>query len=236
MLIWQKRIESWIMLALNQSWLINQGSCIYSALQTWLHPGPSSFLYSADPWTNPIKFYLFHLQSSCRFSADLNPSIRRLRLRLSAPPPPPRCCCSPPPPSSFTSLQQQWLWHDNWSDHYSVRPISSAAVIGRRVAMQPVSCAQGKALRVKQQSVACCCIIIIGSLCADRGELRSHAGLSTNLFPGDLNKLRQKQKHDKHPDESLRVREIWFSEHFEQLLVEWNRRSSDWDPPWSFPL
>lgn len=73
--------------------------------------------------------------------------------------------------------------HVNWSDYYSARPISSAAVIGRRVAMQPVSCAQGKALRVKTSrapAVACCCIIT-ASLCAERGELRSHAGLSTNL-------------------------------------------------------
>lgn len=66
------------------------------------------------------------------------------------------------------------LRYDNCSDCYSARPINSAALIGWYVAMQPVSCAQRKALRVKQRRG---CLLLHHherlSLCEDRGTPES---------------------------------------------------------------
>lgn len=134
-------------------------------------------LYFPDVWMNPINSYI--LTSAVRLQVLSWPQS----INQEAPSSSTSCCWTPTTSTPVGSLRTAaGIWHDNWSDHDTVRPISSAAVIGRRVAMQPVSCAQGKALRVKTAAltVACCCIII-GSLCAERGELRSHAGRSRKL-------------------------------------------------------
>lgn len=93
-------------------------------------------------------------------------------------------------------------WRHNWSDCYSVRPISSAARIGRRVAMQPVSCAQGKAFRVKPSSSGCCLLLHHHRLFVprERGTPESCGAKHKSHFLEHFTTVWPNWKYDKHPD------------------------------------
>lgn len=132
----------------------------------------SSRYYAGYFWGNPVKHYF----SSVRFSADLDPSIRTPTRRLRR--------------------------RHNWSDCYSVRPISSAARIGRRVAMQPVSCAQGKAFRVKPSSSGCCLLLHHHRLFVprERGTPESCGAKHKSHFLEHFTTVWPNWKYDKYPD------------------------------------